>query len=320
MTEQSDSTAILARALTKRYGDLVAVDRLDLEVSRGEIFGLLGPNGAGKTTTILMLLGLSEPDAGEARVVGLDPTRRPLDVKQRVGYVPDAVGFYDSLTGRENLRFTARLNGIEEREGDRRIGEALDQVGLGRAADDATGTYSRGMLQRLGIADTLVKDPEVLVLDEPTIALDPEATREALALIRRLPQERNVAVLLSSHLLYQVQEICDRVAIFVAGRIVAQGRVDELAKKIGDVQQTLEVGTAGEGVEDALRGVQGVESVSSEGDLWVVGARGDIRERLSRALAERGITVVHLRRRGTELDEIYRRYFEGQGEPRGGDT
>ncbi len=319
MTAQADGPAILARALTKRYGDLVAVDRLDLEVARGEIFGLLGPNGAGKTTTILMLLGLSEPDAGEARVVGLDPARRPLDVKQRVGYMPDAVGFYENLTGRENLRFTARLNGIDGVDADRRIDEALDQVGLGRAADDPTGTYSRGMLQRLGIADTLVKDPEVLILDEPTIALDPEATREALALIRRLPQERNVAVLLSSHLLYQVQEICDRVAIFVAGRIVVQGRVADLGTQIGDVRQTLEVDAAGDGVEEALRGVPGVESVSREGDLWLVGTRGDVRERLSRALAEQGITVVHLRRRGTELDEIYRRYFEGQGEARGSD-
>jgi ABC-2 type transport system ATP-binding protein len=312
---QAAEPAIRARALTKRYGDFTAVDRLDLDVQRGEVFGLLGPNGAGKTTTILMLLGLSEPTSGEARVVGLDPTRQPLDVKRRVGYMPDAVGFYDDLTGRENLRYTARLNGIPEEQAARRIDEVLEQVGLAGAADDRSGTYSRGMRQRLGVADALVKDPEVLVLDEPTIALDPEAVDETLELIRGLPRDRGVAVLLSSHLLYQVQAICDRVAIFVGGRVVAQGRLDELAAQLAGRTATLEVGTPEpDRAEVAIRQVPGVEQVSRERDLLVVGADRDVRGDIARALGERGIALVHLRLRGTELDEIYRRYFEGRGD------
>src|ERR671914_595692 len=168
----ADSTApplVEARGLTKRYGDLVAVDRLSFGVGAGEVYGLLGPNGAGKTTTILMLLGLSEPTKGEAEVVGLDPARFPLEVKRRVGYLPDNVGFYATLTGRENLRYTARLNGLEREEGEARIDALLRQAGLGDAADSRVDTYSRGMRQRLGIADTLIKDPDVVILDEPTV-------------------------------------------------------------------------------------------------------------------------------------------------------
>src|SRR5215211_9341788 len=150
---EDPSAPIITRRLTKRYGDFVAVDALDLEVHSGEIFGLLGQNGAGKTTTILMLLGLTEPTSGKARVVGLDPARRPLDVKRRVGYMPDSVGFYGDLTGRQNLRYTARLNRIPDREAEATISEVLEQVGLTSRADDPTDTYSRGMLQRLGIAD-----------------------------------------------------------------------------------------------------------------------------------------------------------------------
>ncbi|HVM12605.1 MAG TPA: ABC transporter ATP-binding protein, partial [Actinomycetota bacterium] len=194
--------AIRTRGLTKRYGDLTAVDRLDLEVRRGEIFGLLGPNGAGKTTTILMLLGLSEPTAGTAEVVGLDPTRRPLEVKRHVGYLPDNVGFYGTLSGRENLRYTARLNGLAASSADDRIDDLLEQVGLAEAGDRRVETYSRGMRQRLGIADALVKDPEVLILDEPTVAIDPEGVAEILALIRGLARDRGVTMLLSSHLLH----------------------------------------------------------------------------------------------------------------------
>ncbi|HXF37697.1 MAG TPA: ABC transporter ATP-binding protein, partial [Actinomycetota bacterium] len=237
----ADGPAVATRGLTKRYGDVVAVDHLDLELRRGEIFGLLGPNGAGKTTTILMLLGLTEPTEGEARVLGLDPVRRPLEVKARVGYVPDDVGFYGGLTGRENLRFTARLNGLDGLAAEERIQLLLERVGLAEAADGAVETYSRGMRQRLGIADALLKDPDVLILDEPTVAIDPEGVAEVLGLIRSVARERGATVLLSSHLLHQVRTICDRVGIFVAGRMVASGTVSELARRAGEAP-TFEVG------------------------------------------------------------------------------
>ncbi|HVL82259.1 MAG TPA: ABC transporter ATP-binding protein [Actinomycetota bacterium] len=301
--------AILAQQLTKKYGTFTAVDRLDLEVDRGEIFGLLGPNGAGKTTTILMLLGLTEPTRGAARVVGLDPRRDPLEIKRRVGYLPDNVGFYADMSGYDNLRYTARLNGIRDDDAHRAALQALDQVGLSGPGHDKVSTYSRGMRQRLGIADALVKDPEILILDEPTISLDPEAVEETLELVRRLPRERGVAVLLSSHMLHQVQAICDRVAIFVRGRVVAQGRVSELAEKLTDIGVTIEVGADGAEIGEALRAVPDVVDVRREGELWVVRATTDVRAPMIRALMDRGVTPTHVRRRGAELDDIYRRYF-----------
>jgi ABC-2 type transport system ATP-binding protein len=223
-----------AHDLTKHYDGLVAVDNLTFHVDPGEIYGLLGPNGAGKTTTILMLLGLSEPTSGEARVLGLDPARVPLEVKRHVGYLPDSVGFYGRLSGRENLDYTARLNGLQTDAAAERIAALLDQVGLTDAADRPADTYSRGMLQRLGVADALVKDPDVLILDEPTASIDPAGVAELLDLIRRLVAERGLAVLLSSHLLAQVEKLCDRVGIFSRGRLIAEGSVVELATRAGD--------------------------------------------------------------------------------------
>jgi ABC-2 type transport system ATP-binding protein len=197
--------------LTKRYGSVMAVDRLNLTLRRGEVFGLLGPNGAGKTTTILMLLGLTEPTSGRVRVLGYDPTREPLKVKARVGYLPDQMGFYDELTAQQNLRYTARLNRVPGKEADRRIEAALQRVGLNpKALSRPVGTFSHGMRRRLGLAELLVKQAEVVVLDEPTLGLDPEAGREFLDLIRALKRD-GITVLLSSHLLHQVQAICDRV-------------------------------------------------------------------------------------------------------------
>src|ERR1043165_2762860 len=237
-----DAGPIVTRRLSKRYGDLVAVDNLELDVRAGEIFGLLGQNGAGKTTTILMLLGLTEPSAGVARVVGLDPTRKPLDVKRKVGYLPDNVGFYDGMTGRENLRYTARLNGLFGREAEQAIDQAIEHVGMTARADTNTDTYSRGMLQRLGIADALVKNPSVLILDEPTTAIDPIGVVEILDMLRTLVSERGLAILLSSHLLTQVQSVCDRVGIFAAGKLVGVGTVPELAERFGDGSARVEVG------------------------------------------------------------------------------
>ncbi|MBX5475981.1 MAG: ABC transporter ATP-binding protein, partial [Clostridia bacterium] len=223
---------IATQGLTKRYGDTLAVDRLTLTVHQGEVFGLLGPNGAGKTTTILMLLGLTEPTSGTVRVLGRDPTREPLAVKRLVGYMPDAVGFYEDLTAEENLLYTAELNGVPRAEALRRIEARLAEVDLAHVRHAKVGTFSRGMRQRLGIADALIKDPRVLILDEPTTAIDPEGVRDMLRLIRSLARERGLTVLVSSHLLHQVQEICDRVGIFVKGRLVAEGPIEALAEQL----------------------------------------------------------------------------------------
>jgi ABC-2 type transport system ATP-binding protein len=314
--------AIRTHALTKAYGDLVAVDHLTLAIPAGEIYGLLGPNGAGKTTTILMLLGLCEPTSGRAEVVGFDPTRDPLEVKRRVGYLPDDVGFYGEMTGRQNLRYTAALNGIERRAADERIGLLFEQVGLADTADRRVEEYSRGMRQRLGLADALVKDPSILVLDEPTASIDPAGVTEVLALIQALARDGGVTVLLSSHLLHQVHQVCDRVAIFNAGRILAQGPMAELAAELAGDRLELEVGLddpAGN-AEAALRAVPGVVDVTRDPrdpGLWRVSGPESIRDHLAVDLAGRGLGVRHLRRVGDALDEIYLRYFSRDERDRG---
>jgi ABC-2 type transport system ATP-binding protein len=315
------SIPIRTRGLTKRYGDLVAVDRLDLEVKAGEIFGLLGQNGAGKTTTILMLLGLTEVTEGQARVVGLDPTRKPLDVKRRVGYLPDSVGFYDDLTGRENLRYTARLNRIPEKEANDTIEAVLEQVGLLSRADDPTETYSRGMLQRLGIADALVKDPDVLILDEPTTAIDPLGVVEILDLLKSVVRDRGTAVLLSSHLLNQVQEVCDRIGIFAAGRLIGQGTMSELATRFGDAAAHIELAftlpddAAAAKAEAAVRAIDGVTDVRRgvrPDDPWLVSVLprdrdGAVRGAVIAASAANDLQLISIRSVQPSLEDIYRR-------------
>jgi ABC-2 type transport system ATP-binding protein len=310
---------IRTRRLTKRYGTLTAVDHLDLEVYPGEVFGLLGQNGAGKTTTILMLLGLSEPSGGTASVMGLDPAREPREVKRRVGYLPDAVGFYGSLTGRQNLRYTARLNGLDRAEGEASIDTVLDQVSLTDRADDRVDTYSRGMRQRLGIADALVKSPELLILDEPTTAIDPLGVVEILSLLRRLVHEQGLAIMLSSHLLTQVQSVCDRIGIFAAGRLIGQGTVEQLADAFGDGSAIIEVGLelpTPADVERAgatLRGLHAVESVElpDPSGTWKLtvrpaSAEGQVRQDILVAAVEHGLRLTTLRPVVPSLDDIYR--------------
>ena len=322
--EDRPRAPIRTRGLTKAYGDLVAVDHLDLEVQAGEIFGLLGQNGAGKTTTILMLLGLTEPTDGQARVVGLDPARRPLDVKRRVGYLPDAVGFYPDMSGRDNLRYTARLNRIERDEAEDLIDEALEQVGLTVRADDRTDTYSRGMLQRLGIADALIKDPDVLILDEPTTAIDPLGVTEILELLRMLVRDRQMAILLSSHLLNQVQSVCDRIGIFSAGRLIGQGTMRELAARFGEdtahveaeIQPPAEGGR--ERIREVLAAIPGVVKVTPPpraSDAWLLDVRpADEETRVRRAIlaaaTSTGLDLTSIRSLAPALEDIYRRAVE----------
>ena len=316
---EDPNAPIITRRLTKRYGDFVAVDALDLEVHAGEIFGLLGQNGAGKTTTILMLLGLTEPSGGGARVVGLDPTRRPLEVKRHVGYLPDSVGFYDGMTGRENIRYTAKLNGLVGKDADAKIIEVLEQVGMTDRADTKVETYSRGMLQRLGIADALVKDPSVLILDEPTTAIDPIGVIEILDMLRGLVRERGLAVLLSSHLLSQVQSVCDRVGIFAAGQLIGVGTMEELAQQFGEDKSYIEIGFDDSTAQDRttiqkqlsqIDGVSEVQPPARIGEPFVLVTKPAsarlVREAALRVAAGSGLGLNSIRETVPSLDDIYR--------------
>lgn len=311
--------------LTKRYGSQTAVNGLNLSISKGEIFGLLGPNGAGKTTTILMMLGLTEPTSGSARVCGLDPARRPLQVKRRVGYMPDDVGFYEDRTALDNLMFTARLNRIPAERARRQAMELLERVGLSGALTKRVGAFSRGMRQRLGIADVLIKQPEVIILDEPTLGIDPEGVRELLQLIRDLSRKEGLTVLLSSHHLHQVQQICDRVGLFVRGELIASGDVATLAKQLDD-EGTITVELEASGWTDELDGrlsnldgvieYKGPERADRDAGA-VAGATlvcsRDLTSEAAQAAIESGARLHSVRRREYGLDDIYHRYFEGGG-------
>lgn len=301
------------KGLTKVYDEQVAVNRIDLSVEEGEIFGLLGPNGAGKTTTILMILGLIEPTEGTVRVCQIDSIRNPIEVKKRVGYLPDDLGFYDDRTGMENLLLTASLNGIPLHEARERAEELLEKVGLAYAKDRKTGTYSRGMRQRLGLADVLMKKPEVVILDEPTLGLDPEGMQELLALIHNLSKEEGMTVLLSSHQLHQVQQICDRVGLFVKGELIAVGPIDELAQKIfKDEPVLVYLKAAGSpDLKERLQAIDGVEEVAAEQDPWELRCTRDVTAEVAKTVVEQGARLIHLSVKEYGLDEIYRRYFRG---------
>jgi len=222
---------IEATNLTKRYRRVPAVENLSFGVKEGEIFGFLGPNGAGKTTTLLMLLGLSRPSEGSSKVCGFDPLRNAREVKKHVGYLPENVGFYEDMDAVESLQYVASLNGIQKSKTLEKIDEILELVGLKQEARKKVGAFSRGMKQRLGIAEVLIKDPQVLFLDEPTIGLDPDGAIRLMDLIGSLNDERKITVLLSSHNLHQVERICHRVGIMIKGRMMAEGSIDSLAKE-----------------------------------------------------------------------------------------
>jgi len=301
---------ISAQGLTKRYGSAVAVDGIDFTVGRGETFGLLGPNGSGKTTTILMLLGLTERSAGTVQVLGEDPMRSPLTVKRRVGYLPDSIGFYDNLTARENLAYTSKLMGIPAAERAPRIAAALARVRLADVADRCVGTFSRGMRQRLGLAEIIMKRAEIAILDEPTSGLDPQSTVEFLDLIRELRGE-GVTVLLSSHQLDQVQRVCDRVALFQAGRIVLMGAVGDLARQVLGAGFVVEIEAEGIGLDRRLAAVPGVSAVEAVAhNRYRLTADRDVRPDAARAVVAANGALTRLSVDEPSLEAIYARTFQ----------
>jgi len=289
------------------------VDGLNLRVEEGDVFGFLGPNGAGKTTTILMLLGLTEPASGAAYICGYNSTREPLKVKRISGYVPERIGFYEDLTASYNLAYTARLNGLSEELVRRRVGESLDIVGLSEVADQRVETFSRGMKQRLAIADLLIKTPRVAFLDEPTSGIDPEGVNQMLDLIAGIAREQRMTVILSSHQLNHVQRICNRVGILVKGRMVVEGLLDQLGREaLGGSQFSIEVQLSEitSGIIERINQVEGVVGVERSGDLLVINCVEDLRPQIARAVVDSGGSLVEMKVQSYALEDIYMRYFK----------
>jgi ABC-2 type transport system ATP-binding protein len=303
---------IETQGLTKRYGRHTAVDSLNLTVNKGEVFGLLGPNGSGKTTTILMLLGLTEPTAGHVQVLGLDPVRQPLSVKSRVGYLPDRIGFYENLSAKENLIYTAKLNGLSGEKAYQRIDEVLRQMGLFEVINRPVKTFSHGMRQRLGVAEVLLKQPEIIIMDEPTLGLDPEAARLFINIILDL-KKAGITILLSSHLLHQVQEVCDRVGLFSRGRMMLEGRVDDLIQQVlgGAYRIRVQAENTAQPLEDLLKSLPGVVNVRPENASWyILEATSDLRAEIASKLISAGGRLMALAIEQPTLDEVYTRHFK----------
>jgi ABC-2 type transport system ATP-binding protein len=298
--------------LTKRYGSFTAVEHLNLTIRKGEVFGLLGPNGAGKSTTILMILGLTEPTEGSVEVCGINSTTHPIEVKRKVGYLPEDVGFYDDLTGLENLVYIARLNSIPAQTAMEKAIRLLDRVGLQNETNKKTGKYSRGMRQRLGLAEVLIKSPEVIILDEPTSGIDPAGVREFMDLIRQLSREEGITVLFSSHHLHQVQQICDRVGLFVKGRLIAEGNVHQLSQKLFSEEfLTVKVQTTHEqpSLQDDFQKLKGVHAVHFQDGTYCIESTEDVTAAVAETAVKSGAGLKYLQKTEYGLDDIYSRYF-----------
>jgi ABC-2 type transport system ATP-binding protein len=302
--------------LTKLYGSFKAVDHLDLTIERGEIYGLLGPNGAGKTTTILMMLGLTEPTGGKVTVCGYNSTSQPVAVKKKVGYMPDNLGFYDSMNALDNLVYMARLNGVKESAVRQRAIEMMDLVGLSKSMYKKAGTYSRGMKQRLGLAEVLIKQPEVIILDEPTLGIDPAGVKEFLAFIRQLSRRHNITVLLSSHHLNQVQQVCDRVGIFVEGQLLANDHIDNLSAQLFSKDTHVVMISLAAPLDnpsyyrEQLMKLDGVKNMAMTDSSVEISCTRNVTPELVRFFVGKGHDIMGVSRKEHGLEEIYHRYFE----------
>ncbi len=298
--------------LTKTYNDTTVVDRLNLHIAEGEIFGFLGPNGAGKTTTILMLLGLTEPTSGVARIGGYNSTREPLKVKRISGYIPEKVGFYEDLTAGYNLAYMARLNGLSEELITKRVSESLDIVGLSEVAGRRVREFSKGMKQRLAIADMLIKMPRVAFLDEPTSGIDPEGINQILDLIAGIAREQKMTVILSSHQLHQVQRICSHVGIIVKGRMVVEGSLDQLGREAfgsGRFMVEVQLVEITSEVVDRIKRIKGVVSEERSGDSLLINCSEDLRARIAKAIVDANGLLIQIKIQSHALEDIYMKYF-----------
>jgi len=309
----ASNLVVETKNLTKIYDDTTAVDKLNLKIQQGDLFGFLGPNGAGKTTTILMMLGLTEPTSGSVHVGGYNSTREPLKVKSISGYVPEKVGFYENLTATYNLAYIARLNNLPDDVVEKRVKETLQIVGLADKAEQAVGEFSKGMKQRLALADVLIKQPKIAILDEPTAGIDPEGINQLLDLIAKIARDREMTVIMSSHQLNQVQRICNQVGIMVQGRLLVQGAPDQLGQESKDRSQfsiELKLTEITQQIIDAIQKVKGVTTVTRTDDKLVVGCEKDLRPQIARAIVEADGLLIEMKIQSYALEDIYLKYFK----------
>jgi ABC-2 type transport system ATP-binding protein len=307
--------AIETDHLTRLFGGTKAVDGVTLSVERGEVFGVLGPNGAGKTTMVRLLNGVLAPSAGACRVLGFDPTRQGGEVRRRCGVLTESPALYERMSARENLRFFGTMYGVPEEKLRRRADAMLEAFGLAERGDDRVGSYSKGMKQRLALARALLHEPEALFLDEPTAALDPEASRRVTELIVEFSRQAGRTVFLCTHYLPEAQRLCDRVAVLNRGRLIATGTLDELARTLWhgtwvDVECLAAPDPTLRGV---LCGVPGVTEVQLDGARLAVQVEAEERiPAVVRVCAEQGAQVLRVNPREHTLEDVY---FELQGEP-----
>ena len=303
------SAAVEARGVEKRYGSLVALADLTFEAQAGEILGVLGPNGAGKTTAIRVLTTILAPTRGGFAVAGV-PHTRPAEIRRRIGVLPESAGYPEHQTGEEFLRYHARLYGRGRADARAVAATLLDEVGLGDRAGSLISTYSRGMRQRLGIARALVNEPQVVFLDEPTLGLDPAGQRQMLATVRRIAGERGATVLLSTHLLAEVEETCSRVLILNRGRVAAEGTVTEIARlaaapRSGRLRVPPDRAEAALHVLESLHGVRAASADGRPGSLVVQLAEGDSLNDALRPLVDAGIPLLAAELEGARLSDAF---------------
>ena len=311
---------IEVQGLTKLYGERTAIEDVSFSVPNGQVMGFLGPNGAGKSTTMRILTGYIGATSGSATIAGFDVRRQSLEVRRRVGYLPETAPLYDEMRVAGFLDFVCKVRRVPPSKRAARIDAALDACGLTKRRDDVIGRLSKGLRQRVGLAQAIVHEPELLILDEPTAGLDPAQTRETRDLIKRLGRERTVV--LSSHILSEVEATCERVVIINEGRIVADGTPERLAQRFGTGRShEIELTVRGEAaaVEAVLRDVPGVEEVRIAAedpefvDAIVITSRADLTEELSRALVQAGFGLQEVQARTLSLEDIFLRATASNG-------
>ncbi|MCW4013700.1 MAG: ABC transporter ATP-binding protein [Candidatus Bathyarchaeota archaeon] len=303
--------------LTKQYGDFTAVNHLDMEVEQGEIFGFLGPNGAGKTTTVLMLMGLSVPSSGTAKVGGHDIIEESREVRSVASILPEYSSLYGDLTTFENLDYLGQLNDMPREERENRIHDVLEIVGMSEWLDAKYESFSRGMKQRVGIASTMMKNPKVVFLDEPTLGLDPVGTREIRELILDLKNRQGLTVVMTSHILSEVQLTCDRIGIINRGRLVLKetmANLNHVMTGAEDRRVDFKLTKVTPELVKDIEAINGVKEVKQEnGRLYVYGT-DDTDIHVSQTIVEHGSTILLMKPREYTLEEIFMKYYQQEAD------